>query len=291
MKSILVTGSKGQLGCEIEGLSYTHSYKGFKFFFTDIDTLDIVDAESVESFFNNQQIDYIINCAGYTMVDKAEDEKDKAMAVNADGVANLLQYAEKQETAFLHISSDYVFDGQNHLPYKEDDKTNPVSAYGLSKRKAEEVLGTYQKSIILRTSWLYSEKGNNFLTTILRISEESKELRVVNDQIGSPTYARDLAKVLLDIILYCENNPENFPAGIYHYSNEGVCSWFDFARAIIRHAGRNNIVVPVETSEFERPAKRPAYSVMNKKKIKSLFNVSITHWEDSLVNCLNQLDY
>lgn len=290
MKSILVTGSKGQLGYEIEGLSYTHSYKGFKFFFTDIDTLDIIDAAAVESFFNNHQIDYIINCAGFTMVDKAEDEKEKAMSVNAEGVANLLKCAEKQDTGFLHISSDYVFDGQNHLPYKEEDQTNPVSAYGLSKLKAEEILSSYQKSIILRTSWLYSEKGNNFLTTILRISEESKELRVVNDQVGTPTYARDLAKVLLDIILYCENNPESFLAGIYHYSNEGVCSWFDFARAIIRHSGKSNIVIPVDTSEFQRPAKRPAFSVLNKKKIKSVFNIIIPHWEESLITCLHQLD-
>lgn len=290
MKNILVTGAKGQLGWEIEGLSYTNNYRGFKFMFSDLETLDITDEQVLQKFFNTNRIDYIINCAAYTSVDRAEEEPEKAMKINATGVSNLLKYALTQNTVIIHISTDYVFDGKHYLPYKEDASTNPASQYGKSKLEAEKILDKYQRSIIIRTSWLYSERGSNFLTTILRLSEDSNELRVVNDQIGTPTYARDLAKVLLDIILYCEKNEKDFPAGIYHYANEGVCSWYDFARAILRHSEKNTIVIPVETHEFPRPAQRPAYSVLNKSKIKSVFGIFIPHWEDSLISCLSQID-
>lgn len=289
MKNILVTGSKGQLGWEIEGLSYTHNYKGFKFIFTDIDTLDITNKEELERFFADTQFDYIINCAAYTMVDKAEEEHEKSFMVNATAVSNLLKFAGKQNSVFIHISTDYVFDGYFYLPYREDAETNPLSQYGKSKFEAEKILSAYSRSIIIRTSWLYSDRGNNFLKTILRLSEEKNELRVVNDQVGSPTYARDLAKVLLDIILYCEKN-ETIPSGIYHYSNEGVCSWYDFARAIIRHTGKNTRIIPIDTDELQRPAHRPPYSVLNKSKIKSVFGIFIPHWEDSLISCLSQLE-
>ena len=289
MKNILVTGSKGQLGWEIEGLSYTHSYKGFKFIFTDIDTLDITNKEELERFFAHTQFDYIINCAAYTMVDRAEEEQEKSFMVNATAVSNLLELAGKQNAVFIHISTDYVFDGYFYLPYREDAETNPLSQYGKSKLEAEKILSAYSRSIIIRTSWLYSDRGNNFLKTILRLSEEKTELRVVNDQVGSPTYARDIAKVLLDIILYCEKT-ESVPAGIYHYTNEGVCSWYDFARAIIRHTGKNTKVIPIGTDELQRPAHRPPYSVLNKSKIKLVFGLFIPHWEESLISCLSHLE-
>lgn len=289
MKNILVTGSKGQLGWEIEGLSYTHSYKGFKFIFTDIDTLDITNREDIERSFSETQIDYIINCAAYTMVDRAEEEQEKSFMVNATAVSHLLEFAAQQKSVIIHISTDYVFDGYYYLPYLENAATNPLSQYGKSKFEAEKILSAYSKSIIIRTSWLYSERGNNFLKTILRLSEERNELRVVNDQIGSPTYARDLAKVILDIILYCERE-ETVPAGIYHYTNEGVCSWYDFARAIIRHSGKNTRIIPIDTDELQRPAHRPPYSVLNKTKIKSEFGIFIPHWEDSLISCLSHIE-
>ena len=289
MKNILVTGSKGQLGWEIEGLSYTHSYKGFKFIFTDIDTLDITNREDIQKSFSETQIDYIINCAAYTMVDRAEEEQEKSFMVNATAVSHLLEFAAQQKSVIIHISTDYVFDGYYYLPYLENAATNPLSQYGKSKFEAEKILSAYSKSIIIRTSWLYSERGNNFLKTILRLSEERNELRVVNDQIGSPTYARDLAKVILDIILYCERE-ETVPAGIYHYTNEGVCSWYDFARAIIRHSGKNTRIIPIDTDELQRPAHRPPYSVLNKTKIKSEFGIFIPHWEDSLISCLSHIE-
>jgi dTDP-4-dehydrorhamnose reductase len=289
MKNILVTGSKGQLGWEIEGLSYTHSYKGFKFIFTDIDTLDITNREDIQKSFSETQIDYIINCAAYTMVDRAEEEQEKSFMVNATAVSHLLEFAAQQKSVIIHISTDYVFDGYYYLPYLENAETNPLSQYGKSKFEAEKILTAYSKSIIIRTSWLYSERGNNFLKTILRLSDERNELRVVNDQIGSPTYARDLAKVILDIILYCERE-ETVPAGIYHYTNEGVCSWYDFARAIIRHSGKNTRIIPIDTDELQRPAHRPPYSVLNKTKIKSEFGIFIPHWEDSLISCLSHIE-
>ncbi len=289
MKNILVTGSDGQLGREVKGIAYIHKYRAFNFIFTDIDALDITDNASLQNIFGNYRIDYIINCAAFTLVDKAEAEAEMAYLINAKGVSNILKFAEKQSAVIIQISTDYVFDGCHYTPYTEDAKTNPLSEYGKSKLEAEKILAGYNKSIIVRTSWLYSEKGNNFLNTILKLSEENRELRVVFDQTGSPTYAKDLARVLLDIVLFCENS-EIVPSGIYHYSNEGVCSWYDFARAIIVHSGKNTKVVPVETREFPRPAPRPHYSVLNKSKIKSVFGIFIPHWDESLIACLTQLD-
>ncbi len=289
MKTILVTGAKGQLGWELEGLSYTHNYKGFKFIFTDLDSLDITDEVAVKTIFREQSIDYVINCAAYTQVDKAEEEPEKAMLVNAKGVANLADSAMNYNSVMIHLSTDYVFDGYYFLPYTEESAMNPVSQYGKSKLESEKVLLKYSRSFIIRTSWLYSERGNNFLTSILRLAEDNNELRVVYDQVGCPTYARDLAKVLLDIILACEKL-ENPPFGIYHYSNEGVCSWYDFARAILKHSGKHNKIIPVETRDLARPAARPPYSVLSKTKIKSVFHIFIPHWEDSLISCLSQIE-
>lgn len=289
MKTILVTGAKGQLGWELEGLSYTHNYKGFKYIFTDVDSLDITNENEVNTFFARQAVDFVINCAAYTLVDKAEEEPEKAMMVNAKGVENLVHSAKNSGSVIIHLSTDYVFDGHYFLPYNEGSQVNPPSQYGKTKLESERILSHYNKSFIIRTSWLYSEKGNNFLTTILRLSEEKDELKVVYDQVGCPTYARDLAKVILDIIVACEKTDK--PSfGIYHYSNEGVCSWYDFARAIIKHSGKHNKIIPIETSEMSRPAARPPYSVLNKAKIKSVFQISIPHWEESLISCLSQIE-
>lgn len=290
MKQILVTGARGQLGWEIEGLSYTHAFKGYRFHFTDLETLDISDKKSVKAFFSINQIDYVINCAAYTAVDKAEEEPDKAGRINAGGVANLMDFVRKQKAVMFQVSTDYVFDGESYKPYQEDDLPNPKTVYGRTKLEGEEICLDYPKCIVVRTSWLYSEVGNNFPAAILRLADEEKDLRVVFDQVGSPTYARDLARALLDMILAIEKTPSKIPFGVYHYANEGVCSWYDFARAILRIAAKNSKIVPVTSEEFLRPAKRPAYSVLNKSKIKSTFQLSIPHWEDSLILCMNQME-
>jgi dTDP-4-dehydrorhamnose reductase len=290
MKQILVTGARGQLGWEIEGLSYTHAFKGYRFHFTDLETLDVSDKESVKSFFSRNQVDYVINCAAYTDVDKAEEEPENASRINAGGVANLMDFVKKQEAVMLHISTDYVFDGKSFKPYAEDDLPNPQTVYGRTKLEGEKICLDYAKSIVVRTSWLYSEVGKNFPAAILRLAEEKNDLRVVFDQVGSPTYARDLARALLDIILVIEMTPHKAPYGVFHYANEGVCSWYDFARAILRIAGKYSKILPVTSEEFKRAAKRPAYSVLNKSKIKSTFQLSIPHWEDSLILCMNQLE-
>jgi dTDP-4-dehydrorhamnose reductase len=290
MKNILITGSSGQLGNELQGLSYTHAYKGFKFFHTTRETLDITDNDQLRHFFDKNHIDCIINCAAYTNVDKAESEEEVATRVNSGAVEELVTIAGNSGTRIIHVSTDYVFDGTNHVPYREDDQVNPVSAYGRSKLKGEKAVLEYQYGTVVRTSWLYSPNGRNFFNTILKAGEEKSELKVVADQVGSPTYARDMARILLTLAINALDDANPFTGGLYNYSNEGVCSWYDFALAIIRLAGLDCRVIPIETSQYPTAARRPHYSVLSKSKIKAELSISIPHWRDSLQSCIDQLD-
>jgi dTDP-4-dehydrorhamnose reductase len=285
MNNILVTGSKGQLGNEIKVLS--NDYKDIEFHFHDIDTLDLTDYELLEDFFNNYKPYFLINCAAYTDVDKAEKEKELAFRLNAEVPGSLAGLCQKFSTKLVHISTDYVFDGKNYRPYKEDDVPNPLSVYAKSKFEGENRILEFNNSIIIRTSWLYSSSGNNFIKTMLKLGRDKKELRVVYDQIGSPTYAVDLADAILRIVHSAITNEKNFIPGIYHYSNEGVCSWFDFAVEIFEIANMSCKVYPIESKEYPLPAKRPLYCIMNKEKIKSTYKLEIPHWKDSLNKFLN----
>jgi len=282
MKNILVTGANGQLGREIQELS--EKYQFFTFFFTDIDTLDITNYSDLENFFNNHHIDFVINCAAYTAVDKAEIEKKQAHLINSVAPKNLTEFTNKHSSKLIHISTDYVFDGTNYTPYKESDPVNPNSVYGETKLNGEKEVLRSKNGIIIRTSWLYSSYGDNFFKTIIKLSSKRKELNVIFDQVGTPTSAQDLAITILEILAKTINNPEYFKPGIYHYSNEGVCSWYDFAIEIMEIANINCKINPVATKDYPLPANRPHYCVLNKTKIKSTFEISIPHWKDSLRN-------
>ena len=286
MKQILVTGSNGQLGSEIRLLS--KQYSQFNFIFTDRDELDITNIEKLNQFFLKQKVDYIINCAAYTAVDKAEQEKELSDLLNHKAVENLLSASQKYKTKLFQISTDYVFGGVHNIPLTEELPTNPESAYGLSKLKGEAVAEKSQRAIIIRTSWLYSSYGANFVKTIRKYARERDQLSVVFDQIGTPTYARDLAKNILNIIQISEESNE-FKNGIYHFANEGVISWYDFAKEICDISNIEVNIVPVLSDQFPTPAQRPAYSVLNKKKIKNTFNIEIPYWRDSLRICIKLL--
>ena len=289
MKRILVTGSNGQLGSEIKELSKNNIFA--EFIFTDKDDLDITNLEKLESFFEEKKIDYVINCAAYTAVDKAEQEPEKAFLINAKAIEYLTKVCKKHQSKLIHISTDYVFNGETYLPYKEDNLTNPQSVYGKSKLKAEEIiLNSNIDAIILRTSWLYSFYGYNFVKTIRKLILKHKKLNVIFDQVGTPTYAYDLAKIILEIIFKTFQNKENFKTGIYNFSNEGVCSWYDFAIEISNFLQREANILPIETKDFPTLAKRPHYSVLNKTKIKQAFDIKIPYWKDSLLLCLTKLE-
>jgi dTDP-4-dehydrorhamnose reductase len=280
MKNILVTGGKGQLALCIK--DHAEKLPGFHFTYIDVDVLDITRESEVFNYFKTEKIDYCINCAAYTAVDKAEDDKANAYAVNVDGAMILAKSCAKYDAKLIHISTDFVFDGLQSTPYGELDKTNPLSVYGDTKLQGERALQAHLKSyFIIRTSWLYSEYGHNFVKTMLRLGCEKDTLNVVYDQIGTPTYARDLAKVLLGIIT------ENSTAyGIYHYSNEGVASWYDFAKAIFDIGKLGCKVLPIKTEAFPTPAKRPFFSVLDKSRIKEKFKIEIPYWRDSLETML-----
>ena len=281
---VLVTGAYGQLGSELQELS--KCINGFNFLFHDKDTLDLINFGEVEHFFEAEKPDFIINCAAYTAVDKAEEDTGLALLLNSEVPGNLAKLSAKHNSKFIHISTDYVFNGKAYLPYKETDETKPESAYGNTKLEGEKkVISTNPDSIIIRTSWLYSSFGNNFVKTMLRLGKERDLLNVIFDQVGTPTYAKDLAGAILKII-----GDGKFVPGVYHYSNEGVCSWYDFAYEIISAANLNCNVLPIETKDYPLPAKRPQYSVLNKSKIKHTFNVEIPHWKDSLNACLKILN-
>lgn len=285
---ILVTGANGQLGNELRVLS--EFFPQWNFLFTDVETLDITNEEAVAVFFTENLPSMIVNCAAYTAVDKAESEYEMAHKINSLAPALLAKYTAMLNSRMIHISTDYVFDGKSQHPYTETDAVNPISAYG--KTKLEGELGCIfenPQTIILRTSWLYSTFGVNFLKNMIRLGKEKKELSIVSDQIGTPTYAADLAGVILTIISYFEQEPDNFIPGVYHYSNEGVASWFDFATEIFSITGIPCKVNPISTSQYPTPAKRPAYSVMDKTKIKYTFGIEIPGWQQSLKVCTGKL--
>ncbi|MGM0497137.1 MAG: dTDP-4-dehydrorhamnose reductase [Bacteroidota bacterium] len=284
--NILVTGFNGQLAIEIYNLS-EHFSDETKFFFKTEKELDITEKEETERFLLNNNIDRIINCAAYTNVDNAEDEKEKAFLVNDKAVDNLATIAQSNNIYLMHISTDYVFDGTQYKPYKEDDPTNPVSVYGKSKRAGEVNIMEKQAGMVIRTSWLYSQTGKNFVKSIARLAKERDQLKVVFDQVGNPTYARDLAEVLLKVATTSKNN---LPFGIYHFSNEGVCSWYDFAMEIRNILNINCDIQPIESKDFPTKAPRPHYSVLNKEKIKSELHIEIPYWKDSLKEMLKSFN-
>lgn len=285
---ILVTGAYGQLGNELKELSV--NYTNWQFLFTDIDSLDITDKKEVESFFQEKKPDFVLNCAAYTAVDQAETDRNAALKVNANAPGILAAAAKKHNAGFIHISTDYVFDGRSFKPYEEIDPVNPESVYGKTKLAGEHaVRGENSSAVIVRTSWLYSTFGNNFVKTMLKLGQERETLKVVFDQVGTPTYAGDLARVLLKIADVYNKKPEQFIPGIYHYSNEGVASWYDFAHAVFEQTQIKCKILPVISGEFPTIAKRPHYSVLNKSKIKATFNLEIPYWKNSLKLCINKL--
>ncbi len=286
---ILVTGAYGQLGNELKILSA--EYQQWQFLFTDADTLDITDAFSIKSFFERNKPDFVVNCAAYTAVDKAETDFETAEKVNTLAPEFLAKASELTDAKLIHVSTDYVFDGLGHLPYTETDPVGPASVYGKTKLDGENrALAANQQTMIIRTSWLYSSFGNNFVKTMLRLGHERGLLNVVFDQVGTPTYAADLASVILFIIAGSEAKPEDFIPGVYHYSNEGVASWYDFAKVIFELSAMNVRVNPVRSDQFPTAAKRPAFSVLDKTKIKTTYCAEIPYWKDSLEICLGKLN-
>ena len=286
--NILVTGSNGQLGSEIKNLAA--NYASFSFFFMDLPELDICDSDQLEVFFTENNINAVINCAAYTAVDKAEQDSDIAKKVNATGVLNLVSALETVKGKLIHVSTDYVFDGNHFLPYTEKDKVSPIGVYGETKRAGElAVLNNAIDAIVIRTSWLYSSYGNNFVKTMLRLGNEKEELGVIFDQVGTPTFARDLAKTCLEILSGSTSANINKNGNLYHYSNEGVASWYDFAISIMELGEVNCKVNPIQTKDYPTLAKRPQYSVLNKSKIKTDFKIEIPYWRDSLKDCIAKI--
>ena len=284
-KRILVTGANGQLGSEMRKLG---AVSPNEYIFTDVAELDITDKAAVMAFAEQTKIDVIVNCAAYTNVDKAEDDEATAELINATAVRNLAEAAKAQDATLFHVSTDYVFGAEGNTPRSEDMPTNPLGVYGTTKLHGEQAIQEVgAKAIIIRTAWLYSEFGNNFLKTMLRLTKEKESLNVVFDQVGTPTYAGDLALVIFSII---EGNIYIGNEGTYHFSNEGVCSWYDFATEIAIAAGHDGCnIQPCHSSEFPSKVIRPPYSVLDKTKIKQTFGVDIPHWRDSMLYCLERL--
>lgn len=284
MTKVLVTGGKGQLGQSLQSIS--NDFKTLDFVFLGSSDLDISKKKEVENYFSKNHFDYCINCAAYTAVDKAEEEQEKAKQINEIGAKNLAHACFKNSVTLIHISTDFVFDGTAKLPYTEEDTTNPISVYGKTKRDGElAIISNLPQHFIIRTSWLYSEFGNNFVKTMLRLSKEREELSVVNDQKGSPTYAKDLAAVILKII---DSQSKKF--GIYHYSNQGEITWYDFAKEIFKQSKADINLYKTDSKTFKTLATRPKYSVLNTSKIHSLLNLEPIQWEKSLETCLTQIN-
>jgi dTDP-4-dehydrorhamnose reductase len=287
-QTILVTGANGQLGSELRLLSPETPYH---FLFTDIEELDLTRKDQLFEYFNGRNIDFCVNCAAYTAVDKAESDRDLAYKINALAVENLALACEANETTLIHISTDFVFDGQAFRPLTETDEPSPVSIYGQTKLEGERLaLAACSRAIIIRTSWLYSTIGNNFVKTMLRLAETRQELNVIFDQAGTPTYAADLAKLIVVIINKGVADGLMDKYGIYHYSNEGMASWYDFTKAIFEEKKVQISVNPILTSGYPLPAKRPHFSVMDKSKIKTAFRINIPHWRESLRVCLSKME-
>ncbi len=284
MKNILVTGCNGQLGNEMQLLSAGHP--DFNYFFTDVKELDITDENAVKAFIEANSIDCVVNCAAYTAVDKAEADEARADVLNHVAPGYLARAVHARGGQMVHVSTDYVFDGTGHVPYREDAPTCPATAYGRTKLAGEEaVKQECPESAIIRTAWLYSTFGNNFVKTMLRLGREKESLGVIFDQIGTPTYARDLAAAIFAVL------EQGIVPGIYHFSNEGVISWYDFTKAIHRIAGIAGCKVrPLHTEEYPAPAARPHYSVLDKTKIKETYHIEIPYWEDSLEECIQKLE-
>jgi dTDP-4-dehydrorhamnose reductase len=286
---ILVTGANGQLGNELRRLC--RNFPGLEFIFTDVDMLDITNPDAVSVFMEASKPAIVVNCAAYTDVEGAEDNPKIARKVNSLAPQVLAAACAMQDAFLVHISTDYVFDGETSRPYVEDDETNPISVYGQSKLEGEEKIKTvFDNYLILRTSWLYSEYGHNFMRSIIAKAKENETIEVVDDQIGSPTYARDLANCIIDIIIKSILNPKAYLPGVYHYTNQGSCSWFEFAQEIVNFAGITTCkVLPVKSDKYKTKAKRPQYSVLDTSKIRSSFGIGIPNWRDSLKECLSNI--
>lgn len=285
MSRILVTGANGQLGSEIKVLSTL--YPQYNFTFAERSTLDLNNLCKLEDYFDDKTFDVIINCAAYTAVDRAESDEELANTINHRAVSLLAKIAKKKNISLIHVSTDYVFDGKNYRPYLETDPTDPQGVYGRTKRDGENAILDIapKNTLIIRTSWVYSSFGTNFVKTMLHLGKERDSLGVIFDQVGTPTYARDLAKAILDILPQINNqSPE-----IYHYSNEGTASWYDFALAIFELSGVQCRVNPITTDQYPTPAKRPHYSLLNKAKLKQEYTITIPYWRDSIKKCIELL--
>ena len=281
---ILVTGANGQLGSELKELSCNHSAD---FVFCDVNEMDLSQKDSIHQFLAANPSDLMINCGAYTNVDGAEDQQELAFVINAEAPATLARHCAETRTRLIHISTDYVFDGGGNLPISEIDRPRAKSVYGESKLQGEnQILSILDNAYVIRTSWVYSNYGKNFVKTMLRLGQERDELNVVMDQVGTPTYAADLATSILEIV---NQWPDNDKPGVYHYSNQGVLSWYDFAKTIFELAGLACRVNPIDSSQFPTKAQRPVFSVLDKTKIASTFNLSIPYWKESLQRCLEKL--
>ena len=283
MKNILITGANGQLGNEMRVVSAEQEQ--LTYHFTDVAELDICDIEAIERYVVDHAIDCIVNCAAYTNVNKAEEDTELCDKLNHLAPANLARVAAKHQIGLIHVSTDYVFNGEHYVPYKEDEPTCPNSVYGATKLAGEQaILSIHPEAVVIRTAWLYSTFGNNFVKTMLRLGSEREELGVVFDQIGTPTYARDLARTIQHIMV------QGIVPGIYHYSNEGVCSWYDFTKMIFALGGITTCQLkPLHTDEYPTPAARPHYSVLDKTKIKQTYGIDVPYWVDSLRECISSV--
>ena len=287
-KNVLVTGADGQLGREMKALTGRLNLP-FRFLYTDANELDITDRQQIVSYVNDYQIQYIVNCAAYTAVDKAEEDVEKAYVVNAAAVENIARVAGQYGVKVIHLSTDFVFDGKSSVPYTEKMTADPLSVYGQSKLKGEEALQEHAGEwIILRTSWLYSEFGSNFVKTMMRLMNEREQLSIVADQRGTPTYAADLAEMILHMLQHAEEN--EWKSGVYHFSNRGETTWFGFAQEIRKLAGLERcVLIPIKTEDYSSAAERPAYSVMDLSKICHTFSVEIPPWEEALGRCIRKI--
>ena len=287
MSHVLVTGARGQLGRELKKLRNHFSQV---YSFTDIEELDVTDASAVKSYLVSQPADYIINCAAYTNVDQAESEPELAMQLNRDAIGNLAAILDHStETRIIHLSTDYIFRGDLLRPLKEEDTPDPPSVYGRTKLEGEKVLHNHPRALVIRTSWLFSVFGKNFVKSMINRMDKYDDINVVYDQIGTPTYAEDLARAIMQIISDVDAGKKPFVPGVFNYSNEGVCSWYDLAMEICRLITCKGRIIPVETAEYPVPAKRPPYSVLNKSKIKEVYGVEVPYWRDSLEKCIKSL--
>jgi len=287
MSNVLVTGANGQLGREIKKIrnSFKQIYE-----FTDIDELDVTNQEAMVSYLEANPVDYIINCAAYTDVDGAEKEPERAMELNRDVLINLKHcMTQFPRIHVVHISTDYVFNGELTRPIREDDRTDPLSVYGITKLEGEKVLMGHPRALIIRTSWLFSVFGKNFVKSMINRMDQRSDLRIVYDQVGTPTFAEDLARAIMQIISDVESNKSDFVPGIFNFSNEGVCSWYDLAMEVCRLINCKGYVLPIETHEYPVPAKRPVYSVLNKSRIKEVYGIEVPYWRDSLEKCIKNL--